>query len=336
MEQSVTEQLVAPVERTSWSSYTKIHALGHRLIRDIFQGKVYVEEKIDGSQISFGVFGDELKIRSRGGPIHLGAPDKMFAQAVATIRIMADRGLLRDGWTYRGEYLAKPNHNVLAYGRIPLNFIIGWDISDGLESYLSYEDKKNEFDRIGLETTPLLHYGEVADIQFFRRFLERESILGAQKIEGVVVKNYSKFLPDGKLMVGKFVSEAFKEIHNGVWKEANPSNSDVVDGLIESYKTPARWAKAVQRLREAGQLEDSPRDIGKIVAEIPKDIFEEETDAIKERLFQHFAPKIRRGCVGGVAEWYKEQLLKKSFEGGEDLTELEGPVISATADESQT
>jgi ATP-dependent RNA circularization protein (DNA/RNA ligase family) len=36
-------------------SYPSIYALGHRAIRELFDGPVVVEEKIDGSQFSFGV-----------------------------------------------------------------------------------------------------------------------------------------------------------------------------------------------------------------------------------------------------------------------------------------
>jgi hypothetical protein len=69
---------------------------------------------------------------------------------------------------------------------------------------------------------PLVFEGVVLDIEFFRGLLDRVSILGGQKIEGVFVKNYARFNPDKKVMMAKYVSEAFKEIHQGEWKSANP------------------------------------------------------------------------------------------------------------------
>ena len=91
----------------SWTSYPKIYNLGHAAVTGITDGDVYVEEKIDGSQISFGVDEDGvLHIRSRGAIIHVEAPPKMFAAGVAEILEIADK--LRPSWTYRGEYLAKP------------------------------------------------------------------------------------------------------------------------------------------------------------------------------------------------------------------------------------
>lgn len=297
---------------TSWHTYPKSLALGHRMVRDILDDEVIVEEKIDGSQFSFGVFNGELKCRSKGCQLNILAPEKMFNEAVAVVKDKAC--LLKEGWTYRGEYLKKPKHNTLAYDRIPNNHIIGFDINTGHETYLSYEEKYREFARIGLETVPLIHSGKIESYEIFRDLLDRESCLGKQKIEGLVVKNYQKFTPDGKAMLAKFVSEDFKEIHSSNWKEENPSKTDFIERIIAAYCTPARWNKAIYRLRDLGKIEDSPRDIGYLVQEIPNDVKEECETEIKELLWQHFWPHVSRGVVKGFAQYYKESLAKKQFE----------------------
>ena len=114
-------------------------------------------------------------------------------------------------------------------------------------------------------------------------------------------------------MVGKFVSEAFKEVHAAEWKAANPKSGDVGEMLIRQYRTPARWMKAVQHLREAGTLDDSPRDIRVLFREVPEDIEREAADTIKAALFAWAWPKIRRGLCAGLPEWYKERLLERQF-----------------------
>jgi hypothetical protein len=305
-----------PNAENSWHSYPSIYALGHRYITDLLLDPVLVEEKIDGSQFSFGVFtgdnGPFLRCRSKGCELNIIAPDNMFKRGVEVAQALQDK--LHVGWTYRAEYLMKPKHNALAYDRIPKDHIIIFDINDGHESYLSYEQKAEEAARLGLEVVPKMYEGRIEDIQHFRSLLDTVSCLGGQKIEGVVIKNYSRFGLDKKVLLGKFVSEAFKEVHAREWKAANPTQNDIVQQLVESLKTPARWNKAIQHLREAGQLEDSPRDIGLLIKEIPADIEKEETDYIKQKLFDWAWPHIRRGVVGGMPEWYKEQLLKKQFE----------------------
>lgn len=307
-EQSVT---------TSFHSYPKLYAVGHRILANLLASEVIVEEKIDGSQISFGVFGGELKVRSRSVLMTIDAPEKMFDKGVEVIKALHEHGLLREGWTYRGEYLAKPKHNTLVYERTPANHIIGFDINDGHESYLSYEAKREEFARLGLETVPVLFQGVLSGYGQVRELLERSSCLGLQMIEGVVIKNYAQFGPDGKVLMGKFVSELFKEFHNGDWRDRNPTKRDILDQLIEDYTTPARWNKAIHRLRDAGQLEHSPRDIGTLVREIHADIKAECEDDIKERLFQWAWPQISRGVIRGFPQFYKERLLRSAFDESE-------------------
>lgn len=301
----------------SWHSYPKVHALGHAAVRDILLDPVLVEEKIDGSQFSFGKFtskeGEEyLRCKSRGAELTVEAPDNMFKRGVEEVKALFP--LLKNGWAYRGEYLNSPKHNTLCYERVPEKHVILFDINTGQETYMSRTEKEAEAARLGLEIVPVVYEGEVKDIDFFRSFLERQSILGGQKVEGVVVKNYRRFGIDGKALMGKFVSEAFKEVHGNDWKERNPGQGDIIARLILKYRTPARWAKAVQHLMEAGQLEQSPRDIGKLIPATGDDIRTECEAEIKAALFEWAWSDIRRGVTSGVAEWYKEELLKKQFE----------------------
>lgn len=290
------------------SSYPSIYALGHRYIADLFKGPVTIEEKVDGSQFSFGV--DEngnIFMRSKGSELHLGAVEKMFNKAAETVVRIARN--LRPGWVYRGEYLQKPKHNVLAYDRVPNGNIILFDIMTGPEVYLSHAEKQVEAESLGLECVPCFFEGvwdrEAATVT---QFFDRISILGGQKIEGVVVKNYNQFTVDKKIMIGKFVCAEFKEIHRKEWKKENPTPVDIVEHIASELATPARWRKAVLHLREAGKITDTPQDIGPLLAEIKADVEKEEVDAIKNALYKHFGPQIMRQSTKGFPEWYKAEL----------------------------
>lgn len=311
-----TMEPTTEIVSTSWHSYPKIFALGHRIIADLFKDDVIVEEKIDGSQFSFGVFDGELKCRSKSVVMNLLAPEKMFTLGIAMAQQVQDK--LKPGWTYRGEFLRAPKHNTLAYERVPAGHFIGFDINTGHEHYMSYEEKAAEFARLGLETVPLLYQGKIEGYEMFRELLELTSCLGKQKIEGVVVKNYSRFGPDGRAMMGKFVSEEFKEIHNGDWKERNPRSGDFVERLIEKYCCPARWNKAIFRLRDSGKLENSPRDIGVLIKEIPDDIRAECEQDIRDELFKYAWEQISCGVTRGFPQFYKEQLAKSCFEPADE------------------
>lgn len=300
---------------TSWHNYGSIYSLGHKAIDDLLLDPVVVEEKIDGSQLSFGVFetpdGRVLRCKSKGADLNLVAPDKLFSRAVEYVKSI--EALLTPGWTYRAEYLMRPKHNTLAYDRVPANHLIIFDIADGEESYLGYTVKQDEAARLGLETVPLLVYGRITDPQQFRGMLEHTSVLGGQKIEGVVIKNYNRYGPDKKVLMGKFVSETFKEAHKTEWRAMNPTRQDVISRLIEELKTPARWDKAVIHLRERGLIEDAPRDLGHLMKEVPADIEKEEIEYIKTKLFEHAWPQIKRGVIAGLPQWYKEKLMERQF-----------------------
>lgn len=302
-------------------SYPSIYNLGHAAVAELFKGPVRIEEKVDGSQISFGLFeigpGEyDLRLRSKGADINLVAPEGMFKKAVEYVKSIVDN--LTPGWIYRGEYLAKPKHNCLAYDRTPKNNIILFDILTGEEQYIDPQEKYAAGEAIDLEVAPTFFEGNVTDPAMLRSFLDRESILGGQKIEGVVIKpsNYDIFGRDKKLLIAKFVSEQFKEVHAADWKASHkiPTNNEIIQVLAGMYATPARWQKALIHLQERGETEGSMRDMQKLIAEIPADVLKECEEEIREHLFKWAWPQLRRQFVKGLPEWYKELLLKKQFE----------------------
>lgn len=297
------------MQNNSWHAYPSIFAMGHRVLKELLDDPVIVEEKVDGSQFSFGIIDGQLRCKSKGKELVIDAPEKMFSKAVTTVQKLD----LHPGWTYRAEYLQSPKHNALAYDRVPVNHLMVFDINIGHEEYLDYGAKKAECERIGLECVPLVYAGYISDSQHILSMIDRISVLGGQKVEGVVIKNYAKFGPDKKVLIGKFVSEAFKEIHAAAWKNTNPTNNDVISKLTDMLRTPARWNKAIQHLKEAGNLDGSPKDIGNLIKEVQTDIQKECTELVKDRLFEWAMPQILRGTIKGLPEWYKEELLKGQF-----------------------
>lgn len=293
-------------------SYPSIYAIGHKAIQGIFESDVLIEEKIDGSQFSFGVIDGELQCRSKGKQMLIDAPEKMFGRAVAYIKSIEQ--LLVSNWVYRCEYLEKPKHNTLAYNRIPDHHLMVYDINTGLEEYMSPTTKMQKAMDIGLETVPVMFQGRVDSFDVFQEFLSRESVLGGVKIEGVVVKNYSLFTQEKKVALGKYVSEEFKERHTKEWGESNPSQGDFILRLAAQYRTEARWNKAIQHLREQGKLEGSPRDIGLLIREVGEDILKECESEIKDAMFGHFWKTINRSVTSGLPDYYKKQLAESAFE----------------------
>lgn len=298
----------------SWHSYPSIFALGHRAVEDILTTAVVVEEKVDGSQFSFCLTDEgDLLVRSKGCVMLADAPERMFTKAVESVK--ERRTVLHPGWTYRAEYLAKPKHNTLAYDRVPTGHLMIFDVNTGHEHYLTPYDRNAEAERLCLESIPVLHAGMIETAEQVRTFLDRTSVLGGQKVEGVVIKpvGYGMFGPDKKCLMAKFVSEAFKETHAHVWRENNPLSGDILERLAKAFTTEARWSKAVQHMRERGEITDSPQDIGKLIPEIVADTEKECAEEIREQLWRWAWPHLKRAVTRGAPEWYKDQLLRQQF-----------------------
>jgi hypothetical protein len=313
---------------SAWHSPGSIFNIGHPAIKSLFTVPVQLQEKVDGSFFAFGMFPSEqlvggewvpdpehleLKIRSKGAMMPVQAPQAMFKPV--TNAVVKRLELLKPGWQYRGETLCKPKHNALAYERVPKDNIILFDICTDEETYLGYDELKAEADRLDFECVPQLYTGMVKDAEQFRNLLNTTSILGGQLIEGVVIKPLTPLYGlDKKLLMGKFVSEAFREVHKKAWGESNPKSGDILQRLGDMYASQARWQKALQRLREADKIINAPQDIGLLMQEVAPDIKKECSEEIKEYLFKWAWPHIARMAIRDLPEWYKNLLLIQQFE----------------------
>lgn len=294
-------------------TYPSIYAIGHKAAADILLGDYTVEEKIDGSQFSAMVDHEgNLHCRSKGALINIDESPKLFAPAVNTMKELI--GLLVPNTVYRGEAICKNKHNVLEYGRVPSGGLILYDIDDNLSTFYNREAKEAEAKRLGLEVVPAFDY-KITSIDDIKEFIKRESCLGKSEMEGIVIKNYDRFTIDKKVMMAKYVSEAFKERHMKDWKSSNPSSIGIIENIITALRTEARWNKAIQHLRDDGRLLDDPKDIGPLMKELSVDTLKEEAEFIKEKLFEYAWPKVAQGVQKGFAQYYKEQLATNGING---------------------
>jgi len=295
-------------------AFPKINALGTKYVQDIFMEPVEITEKIDGSSIGFGKVDGELIIRSKGTIINQSAPDNLFNEGVAYIKSVADR--LPDNIFFYGEYMKKNRHNTLCYDRIPIHHIALFGVVSLPEQFADdHATLVYWADKLGIEAIPLLYRGMVPNKEFVLQFMDSVSKLGGSKVEGIVIKNYQRgvrMTPDYVLpiMCAKLVSEEFKEVHRGRWKDEETAGGKL-EKFYEGFRTPARWAKAVQHLRERGELTETPKDIGALFKEVSMDIEAEEGEFIKEQLYLMYRKDLMKAATKGLPEWYKDQLMEE-------------------------
>ncbi len=296
-----------------FSSFPKIFSIGTDYIRDIFNNPVEITEKVDGSQFSFALIDDELLMRSKGKQLFIENPEPLFKEGVEYVLSIRDK--IPSNKIFYCEYLKKPKHNTLKYNRIPTNHLTLFSVLDITQKF--DRNIQDYAETLNIDCVPILFKGNINSIDELLDLLNIESFLGGPTIEGVVVKNYDNpFLLGGQpipLMAGKFVSEKFKEKNETRWNKEEKSKSKI-DSFFESFRTEARWEKAIQHLRDDGKLKNEPKDIGLLIKEIQKDIFEEEEESIKNFLWNEFKGHIARKSTSGFPEWYKERLVNNSFD----------------------
>lgn len=298
-------------------SYSKVWALGHPQLEGLTDESVVVQEKLDGSQFSFMLDIEDGKhtvlFRSKGAIIHGVDAAGMFKPCVDAVMKLASSLQVR--YLYRAEFHSRPRHNTLQYDRVPKHYLVVYDIEDmnqGPYHFLRWQDVAKECERIGFEYVLPDDIAVVQSMADLESHMAKPSMLGGAR-EGVVLKNYRRFTKDGKVMMGKYVSERFKEVHAGAWKAANPTGTDIIENLIRALATEARYEKAAQHLREAGRLQHSVQDIGLLIREVQRDVIAEEADRIAKALFTWAKPRIERGVGRAIPMWWKEKLAKEQF-----------------------
>lgn len=303
--------------------YIKVQHLGDKLISDLLEGQVVVEEKIDGSQFRIEASANGVRCGSKS--VDFGEEmDKNFKKGVELVMSSKLVGYDYGGHTFHifAEYLQSPHHNTLHYERTPDRHLMIFDVvdelADGSLSFYTPEQKRGFAGWLGFEAIPTLFEGDGSELtqERINEMLKTTSALGKETIEGIVVKNYSKFYDPvkfpyyaGMFKAGKYVRAEFTERNNTEWK----AKKGGIEQFLESLAMPARWVKAVQHLKDAGQLSDNMADMRLLIPELMRDFEEEEKEDIKEKLYGMYRKQMLASVQRGFAEWYKQRLLEQQF-----------------------
>jgi hypothetical protein len=292
-------------------------------IAELFNGFVEIEEKTDGSQFRIHIDPEgKATCGSRQMNFEEAGIDKNFLRGVDHIKNTANNviGIIPNtSIDIFAEILNSPHHNTLTYGRVPKNHIMLFDVLFNGKEWGDRNAKKSIAEALEVEIIPQLWKGNGSEItkDLIDQLLLQESVLGKVTIEGIVFKNYSKFynfdkypFMAGKFLCGKLVRQEFKEANREGWAS---KNGQTIPQLIESLRTEARFAKAVQHLKDRAELTNTMRDLPAVIKEIQKDVLEEEGERLKEIIWNKAWGEIRGGLAKGVPEFYKAQLAKEQI-----------------------
>lgn len=276
--------------------------------------EMVLQEKIDGSQFRFQEQweedgGSRLVCWSRGQRLNNAAPPNLFAPAVATAQKLWREKLLIPGAVYVAEAMASKRHNVINYGRAPVGGMVLFDVFQGPSlGYASPELVKCIGERLGLEVAPY-HGSITAGGAVYGKTLEEkasvaESLLGGP-IEGFVLKGRAATDRGGGLLKFKVINPAYGETK----RMPKTPREDWLLSFGSELATPMLWGKAVLRLKEAGALTDTSKDIGAVIRSVIADIDKEHTEALSAVLWGRFRKTAYSNAINGLAQWYQARLV---------------------------
>lgn len=312
--------------------YPKVRTVGHRDINMLLVGTVSVQEKVDGSNFSFGKAADGKPFAwSREQVLDISEPDRcgMFAPGVRHVVSILDQ--VQPGWIFRCEYLQRPKHNVLAYSRVPRNHLVLFETERVNGDYYAnrgecHTEMRGFAEMFDIDVVPLFHFGPLTLDDLSRsnpdslrnQWFARESFLGGPRIEGVVIKNFyqTDTRSGATYLVGKVVQDSFKEQHQ---HQVKSEKADPIEEIGRRYGVPARWRKAVQYLRDNQLLSYEMEDVPKLLSRVRKDIEEECEQEIKDALWKLYRKNVLGNTTKGLAQWYQQQLEHPITAGEEPL-----------------
>ena len=309
-----------------FKAYPKIPAFGYDGTDDILDGNVVITPKIDGSNVAVWLGeGQVLKARRNGWLNHDNGSfstferfvDEQWLQNVA-MKSMADR----DNYlVIFGEF--SNNQNKLKYNeKYP---IIVFDVAETFVDedgemhfdFKGYEYTKGVADDLFWPVVPALYVGHGSELingsTIVADFLGRESVLGGPIEEGVVVKSYDRRTRYGRNYFCKLVTAEFREKQN-VSMKATRVGTGIGEWAAETFLTPARLRKAIQRMQEEGTWDTSAakKNIGKLIGVVTKDIYDEHYTEIAEKAANVAWKESGTMIAKGVAPLLDEIMMEES------------------------
>jgi hypothetical protein len=148
-------------------------------------GSVYVEEKLDGANMSFALCDGRVEVATRGGPGAIDRGDHLGrARAWAAEHSDDLRSLLADGCILYGEWLLT-RHGV-GYDSLP-DLLVGFDLFDPKGGWIPVHDRDERLHRAGVAVPHLLGEFDGVGLGAIDELMG-PSTFGAPRVEGLIVR----------------------------------------------------------------------------------------------------------------------------------------------------
>lgn len=274
-----------------FKKYDKIYRLGTEDVEDILLGHCYIQEKIDGANVSLYMSDGRIKMASRNQEIVEGFNG--FCDYVKDHQGI--QSLLKENPDYRlySEWLIKHSvqYKETAYRKMYL-----FDIMCG-DKFFTIDEVYNIANQYNIETPKLFGCIKNPTTEYIKE-ITGQSELG-DKGEGIVIKNMDFINKFGHRVYAKMVTEKFKET-NAITFGGNNKHSDSYWEMwvVNKYITLARVQKIIHKIQplidKRLNLEHTPRVASTVIHDmITEEAYEifKKVPAINYRLLKRLASK---------------------------------------------
>lgn len=233
---------------SDYKAYPKIHRLGKEEVEDILIGKVSVQEKVDGANISIFQLDGKLRCGTRTRMLPEDESFNGFQEAVQSNGALAMWFSRNPECILYGEWLVK---HTITYPDAAYRKIYLFDILDTTTGeWWKQEDVKAEAEFLGLEYPQMFAENKQLTTEEIKEFVGKSFIEGAASGEGVVIKNPNFKNKFGDSVYAKLVHEKFKET-NAIVFGGNNKHSEAYNEMyiVNKYCTLGRVQKIMQKMQ---------------------------------------------------------------------------------------
>ena len=303
--------------------YPKVLHIGAPLVATVFYEEVELSEKVDGSQCRIELTDESVMVGSKNQGIADPGMFEIAHEQGERIHSETDWRTLGDHVTLFCEFLETPKHNTIKYDRVPLNHLYLFGAMLGTDHMVTgglIEMAKH----LVIDPPNILDCKLIESAEELKEFMTRESYLGGSTVEGVVIKNYNRTYDPlqvhsqefiGYPMTAKYVNKDFTAANAKQWNTI--SRKTGVDAIIERFFIGDRFNKAIQHVREEGNITYMKKDLQYLIPEFFDDLMDEKKEAMTNMIMGEVFKVIKRRASHYVVQSYIEYLTERQFSGDE-------------------
>lgn len=262
--------------------YQKVRRFGTVETEGIEVGTCFIFPKLDGTNASCWLDGDEIKGGSRNRELTLEKDNRGFYKWLLDQDNI--KNFLLDNPKIRlyGEWLVK--HTLNTYREDAWKNFYVFDVSVG-ETCLPYNSYEHILDEYNINYISPLASVVDGDPETFTKYLDSNTYLiedGEGVGEGVVIKNYGFINKFGRTQFAKLRTNKFKESHGKTMGTPTIEKQPVERKIAQCYITEGRVEKMYQKIKDSHNGWRS-KYIPELLGRVYHDFIEEEAyNFIKE------------------------------------------------------